>query len=126
MVKLFLSVPLYLWLDVTRRWRLSLLAPLVVFLWFYLQPVGVCYTFERVPFDFIGQFFGRERDHYDRVAPFVVGVNAVGIAEILWRKRLVSSAPVGRLFARRCLQGQEHPFALAFPKNISCAISGAP
>lgn len=90
----FLLVPLYLWLDVTGRCRLSLLAVAVLFLWFYLQVVGACYTFERVPFDFIGQFFGCERNHYDRVAHFAVGVNAVGIAEILWQKRLVSSAAV--------------------------------
>lgn len=32
-----------------------------------------------------------ERNHYDRVAHFVVGVNAVGIAEIQWQKRLLFS-----------------------------------
>lgn len=94
MAMVFLLVPLYVWLDVTGRCRLSLPATAALFLWFYLQVVGACYTFERVPFDFIGQFFGCERNHYDRVAHFVVGVNAVGIAEILWQKRLVSSAVV--------------------------------
>lgn len=99
MSTVFLLVPLYLWLDATGRCRLSLLASLVLFLWFYLQVVGACYTFERVPFDFIGQFFGCERNHYDRVAHFVVGVNAVGIAEILWQKRLVATRTVAALAA---------------------------
>lgn len=94
MSTVFLLVPLYLWLDATGRCRLSLLASLVLFLWFYLQVVGACYTFERVPFDFIGKLFGCERNHYDRVAHFVVGVNAVGIAEILWQKRLVATRAV--------------------------------
>lgn len=69
--------------------------------------IGACYTFERVPFDFVGQLFGCERNHYDRVAHFVVGVNGVGIAEILWQKRLLFSPAavcvcrfaVGGLFA---------------------------
>lgn len=99
MSTVFLLVPLYLWLDASGRCRLSLLASLVLFLWFYLQVVGACYTFERVPFDFIGQFFGCERNHYDRVAHFVVGVNAVGIAEILWQKRLVATRTVAALAA---------------------------
>lgn len=103
MSMVFLLVPLYVWLDVTGRCRLSLLAAAVLFLWFYLQVVGACYTFERVPFDVIGQLFGCERNHYDRVAHFVVGVNAIGIAEILWQKRLVASAAVAAAAAVICI-----------------------
>lgn len=71
-----------------RRLRLSLVSWFFIFLWCYLQVVGAHYTFELVPFDSVTRCLGFERNHYDRVAHFVVGLNAVGVAELLWRYRL--------------------------------------
>ncbi|MBQ7024486.1 MAG: DUF2238 domain-containing protein [Akkermansia sp.] len=68
-----------------RRLRLSLISWFFIFLWCYLQVVGAHYTFELVPFDSVTRYLGFERNHYDRVAHFVVGLNAVGVAELLWR-----------------------------------------
>ena len=55
----------------------------------FLHTIGGHYTFERVPFDYVTDFFGFARYHFDRVAHFSVGFYAFAIAELLWRKRLV-------------------------------------
>ena len=41
-----------------------------------MHTIGGHYTFERVPFDFVSETFGYERNHYDRVAHFSVGFYA--------------------------------------------------
>jgi len=64
----------------------------------YLHTIGGHYTFERVPFGFVTDLFGFERNHYDRVAHFSVGFYAYAIAELLWTRRLVRSVPVLLLF----------------------------
>jgi putative membrane protein len=56
-----------------------------------LHTIGGHFTFERVPFDFITDLFGFERNHYDRVAHFSVGFYAYPIAELLLARRLVAS-----------------------------------
>jgi putative membrane protein len=64
----------------------------------YLHTVGGHYTFERVPFRFVTDLFGFERNHYDRVAHFSVGFYAFAIAELLLRTRAVRSRLVLALF----------------------------
>ena len=39
------------------------------------------YTFERVPFDWVSELIGSSRNHYDRVAHFVIGLNSFCVAE---------------------------------------------
>lgn len=46
-----------------------------------LHTIGGHYTFEKVPFDYITDLFGFERNHYDRLAHFTVGFYAFAIAE---------------------------------------------
>ncbi len=55
----------------------------------FLHTVGGHYTFAKVPFDWFTDFFGFERNHYDRIAHFSVGFYAFAIAEWLLVKRLV-------------------------------------
>ncbi len=57
----------------------------------FLHTIGGHFTFERVPFDWFNNFFGFERNMYDRVAHFSVGFYAYPIAEYLSMKRLVNS-----------------------------------
>lgn len=57
----------------------------------YLHTIGGHYTFSEVPFGFVTELFGFERNHYDRMAHFTVGFYAFPIAEWLWRKRLVAN-----------------------------------
>lgn len=64
----------------------------------YLHTIGGHYTFERVPFGFVTNLFGFQRNHYDRVAHFSVGFYAFAIAELLVIKRAVSSRLVLFLF----------------------------
>ena len=64
----------------------------------YLHTIGGHYTFERVPFGFVTNLFGFERNHYDRVAHFSVGFYAWAVAELLIMKRAVRSRLVLFLF----------------------------
>lgn len=57
----------------------------------FMHTVGGHFTFERVPFDWFNDFFGFERNMYDRVAHFSVGFFAYPIAEYLVNRSLVNS-----------------------------------
>jgi len=63
-----------------------------------LHTIGGNYTFERVPFSLVTEAFGFERNHFDRIAHFSVGFYAFPIAEILLKKRLVTSVAVLAMF----------------------------
>ncbi len=56
----------------------------------YMHTVGGHYTFEKVPFDWFNNFFGFERNMYDRVAHFTVGFYAYPFAEYLLSRKLVN------------------------------------
>lgn len=64
----------------------------------YLHTIGGHYTFERVPFSFITDLFGFQRNHYDRIAHFSVGFYAYPIAEYLVRSRAVRHRSILFLF----------------------------
>ncbi|MBP9752032.1 MAG: DUF2238 domain-containing protein [Candidatus Moranbacteria bacterium] len=57
----------------------------------YLHTIGGHWTFANVPFDWVTDLFGFERNHYDRMAHFTVGFYAFLVAEWLWEKRLVAN-----------------------------------
>lgn len=57
----------------------------------YLHTIGGHYTFALVPFDWVTDLFGFERNHYDRIAHFSVGFYAYAVAEWIWMKRLVAN-----------------------------------
>jgi putative membrane protein len=57
----------------------------------FLHTLGGHYTFEKVPFDWFTNFFGLERNNYDRIAHFSVGFYAYPIAEWLRARNLVSN-----------------------------------
>ncbi len=82
-----------------RKFRFSNTAYCILAFWCYMQVVGAHYTFELVPFDFITRLFGFERNHYDRVAHFVVGMGGIAIAELLWRTRLVNGVRTAAVFS---------------------------
>ena len=82
-----------------RRFQFSNVAHLMMSVLVYLHTIGGYFTFELVPFDFVTDFFGFERNHYDRVAHFAVGFYAYAIVEFLWAKRLSPSKWVVSLFA---------------------------
>jgi putative membrane protein len=81
-----------------RFLRFSSLSYIMMFFLIIMHTIGGHFTFERVPFDFITDLFGFSRNHYDRVAHFTVGFYAYPLAELLLRKRLVSSRWILFLF----------------------------
>jgi len=71
--------------------RFSNLAYAFMFVLIYLHTIGGHWTFAMVPFDWVTDFFGFERNHFDRIAHFSVGFYAFAIAEWLWNKKLVAN-----------------------------------
>ena len=57
--------------------------------------IGGHFTFERVPFDFVTELFGFQRNHFDRMCHFMVGFFAYPVLEFIEERRLIK----GRFFA---------------------------
>jgi putative membrane protein len=81
------AVLVVLWV---RGVRFSNLAYALTSVLVFLHTVGGHYTFERVPFEWFGRLFGFERNMFDRVAHFSVGLYAFAMAEWLERSRAVT------------------------------------
>jgi putative membrane protein len=80
------------------RIRFSNPAYLLMAVLVFMHTVGGHYTFARVPFDWFNELFGFERNMYDRIAHFSVGLYAFAIAEALARFRAVRKTAVFFLF----------------------------
>ena len=70
-----------------RHFRFSNASYTLMSIWMFWHTVGAHYTFAHVPFDFVTDLFGFERNHFDRVGHFVVGFYAFAVAELSIRKR---------------------------------------
>lgn len=84
------------WLSRTHRFSNTSYILMSVFI--ILHTIGGHYTFERVPFSWVSDTFGFERNHYDRIAHFSVGFYAYAIAEVLMVRRLVRTRWIVSLF----------------------------
>ena len=73
------------------RFRFSNSAYVMMAVLVFLHTIGGHFTFERVPFGWVSELFGFERNHYDRMAHFSVGFYAFAAAEILDRRQLVTA-----------------------------------
>lgn len=73
------------------RIRFSNTAYVLMSVLIYMHTFGGHFTFARVPFGAITDFFGFERNHYDRIAHFSVGFYAFAVAELLLIKQSVRS-----------------------------------
>lgn len=74
-----------------RGIRFSSAAYTLMTLFFCLHTIGGHYTFSEVPFDWVTNLIGAERNHYDRLCHFMVGVFALPIYEWVLQKRLTTS-----------------------------------
>jgi putative membrane protein len=74
-----------------RGVRLSGVAYAMMAVLVYLHTIGGHFTFALVPFDWVTDLFGFERNHFDRLAHFTVGFYAYPIAEWLWQGRMVKN-----------------------------------
>jgi putative membrane protein len=75
---------------VSRHHRFSNTAYVLMTVLPILHTIGGHFTFERVPFDWVTDTFGFERNHYDRMTHFTVGFFAYPLAEYFASKRLVA------------------------------------
>ncbi len=82
-----------------KHFRFSNTAYFFIWLWCSVQIIGAHYTFELVPFDAVTNFFGFERNHYDRMAHFIVGLMGLAIAELLWRRNIVNGQKTAAIFS---------------------------
>ncbi len=71
--------------------RFSKMAYAFMFVLIYLHTIGGHYTFALVPFDWVTNYFGFARNHFDRIAHFSVGFYAFAVAEWLYMKKMVSN-----------------------------------
>mgnify|MGYP002639943028 FL=1 len=71
-----------------HKFQFSHLAYTLMSLWLYMHTIGAHYTFAAVPFDFVNDLIGSERNQFDRVAHYVIGFYAFPMAEWLTRKNL--------------------------------------
>jgi len=67
--------------------RFSNLAYSLMAVWLFWHTVGGHYTFAHVPFGWVTNLFGFERNHFDRIGHFSVGFYAYPLAELVTRKR---------------------------------------
>lgn len=74
-----------------RGIRFSKTAYALMFVLIYLHTIGGHYTFARVPFEVVSNFFGFERNHFDRIAHFTVGFYAFAVAEWIYVKRVITN-----------------------------------
>ncbi|MCA9459253.1 MAG: DUF2238 domain-containing protein [Nanoarchaeota archaeon] len=82
-----------------KSFKFSNLSYILMSFLIFLHTIGGYYTFAAVPFDFITNLFGFERNHFDRMAHFTVGFYAYPIAEFLTKKKLTNSKVITYLFA---------------------------
>ncbi|MFA6653982.1 MAG: DUF2238 domain-containing protein, partial [Candidatus Delongbacteria bacterium] len=83
---------------ISKYFRFTPTAYMMMFFLIFLHTIGGHYTFERVPFSFVSDLFGFERNHFDRLAHFTVGFYAYPIAEVLLKRKLVNTKWVLYLF----------------------------
>ncbi|AJR05885.1 DUF2238 domain-containing protein [Photobacterium gaetbulicola] len=69
-----------------RFFQFSNTAYILIAIWMSLHTIGAHYTFANVPFDWFNDFIGSQRNNFDRVAHFSIGLYAFPIAEFLVRK----------------------------------------
>ncbi|EGA70660.1 hypothetical protein VISI1226_16153 [Vibrio sinaloensis DSM 21326] len=75
---------------ISVRYTFSTTAYCLMFVWLTLHTIGAKYTFAEVPFDWFNNFIGSDRNNFDRVAHYSIGLYAYPIAEYLMKKNRMS------------------------------------
>lgn len=74
------------------RFRFSNLAYFLMSLWLLMHLVGAHYTFANVPFEWgnrlLTPILGEDRNHYDRLAHYIIGFYSYPMMEWLLRRKL--------------------------------------
>ncbi len=74
-----------------RLFRFSNAAYLLMAVWLFWHTVGGHYTFANVPFGWVTELFGFERNNFDRIGHYSIGFYAFPVAELLARRRLAGA-----------------------------------
>ncbi|MCQ1059621.1 DUF2238 domain-containing protein [Photobacterium sp. ZSDE20] len=69
-----------------RFFQFSNTAYILIAIWMSLHTIGAHYTFAKVPFDWFNELIGSQRNNFDRIAHFSIGLYAFPIAEFMVRK----------------------------------------
>ncbi|RUO41307.1 DUF2238 domain-containing protein [Pseudidiomarina aestuarii] len=64
-------------------------------IWLIMHTIGAHYTFANVPFDWFTEWWGGERNHFDRIAHFSVGFYAYPMVELLLKKKWAAPVAAG-------------------------------
>lgn len=81
-------IAIYLALVLTySKFQFSNTSYVLMSVWLILHTIGAHYTFANVPFDWFTEWWGGERNHFDRIAHFSVGFYAYPMVELLLKKR---------------------------------------
>ncbi|GLT19230.1 membrane protein [Vibrio zhanjiangensis] len=75
---------------ISRHFKFSPTAYILMFIWLTLHTIGAKYTFAEVPFEWFNKLISSERNNFDRVAHFSIGLYAYPIAEYLIRRQWMS------------------------------------
>ncbi len=79
---------IFIFLVVTcKAFRFSNVSYALLSIWIFWHTVGGHYTFANVPFGWVSDLIGSERNHFDRIGHFVIGFYAFAMAEWLLRKK---------------------------------------
>lgn len=82
-----------------RYFQFSNTAYLFMSAWLIMHLIGAHYTFERVPFEWgnnlLAPWLGEHRNHFDRVAHYVIGFYSYPMAEFLLRRKLCTPTVAG-------------------------------
>ena len=70
-----------------NKFRFSNLSYALLAFWMFWHSIGSHYTFANVPFGFVTDLFGFERNHFDRIGHFSIGFYAYPLMELVTRKR---------------------------------------
>lgn len=81
------------------KFQFSTFAYVLMSGWLIMHTIGAHYTFERVPFNWgselLSGWLGEGRNHFDRVAHYIIGFYSFPIAELLVRKRWANVITAG-------------------------------
>ena len=75
-----------------KRFRFSTLSYLCIFFPLLWHTIGAHYTFSLVPMEWLMEWLGLERNPYDRIGHFLVGLFVVPVTEYLLAKKLAVRA----------------------------------
>ena len=84
-----LGILFFIWV-ISKQFKFSNTAYILMFIWLTLHTIGAKYTFAEVPFNWFNQLIDSERNNFDRVAHFSIGLYAYPIAEYIIRRQLMS------------------------------------